>query len=175
MPTDLNFSSKGPWGTLSKALVRSNKVTAISLRFSRVRHQSWRAVVSASEVEDCGRKPNCRGVRMLLILRCWSVFWWTSLSRSLPIIGWRGIGDWRSPDLKIGITRDSFHALGTLPAEMDKLNRWVRRGETEVDVFLSIMLVIPSTPAAELLSSLRISLMTSTGQQVKWDMEEVTS
>ena len=31
--------------------------------------------------------------------------------------------DWRSPDLKIGMTRDSFHALGTLPVEMDKLNR----------------------------------------------------
>ena len=74
MPTDLNFSSKGPWGTLSKALVRSNKATAISLRFSRVRYQSWRAVISASEVEDCGRKPNCRGVRMLLILRCWRMF-----------------------------------------------------------------------------------------------------
>ena len=70
----------------------SNKATAISLHFSRQRYQSWRAVVSASEVEDCGRKPNCQGVSKLIVLRCWRIFWWMSLSRSLPIIGWREMG-----------------------------------------------------------------------------------
>ena len=64
--------------------------------------------------------------------------------------------EWGSPDLKIGITLESFQASGIRPVERLKLKISQRIGDTENMVFFSMRLVIPSIPAAELFFSLRM-------------------
>ena len=62
-------------------------------------------------------------------------------------------GSMGSPALKMGITRETFQISGTLAVMSDRLKSLQRIGQIEVAVFFSIRLVIPSTPAAELLAS----------------------
>lgn len=53
-----------------------------------------------------------------------------------------------SPDLKIGMTLETFHCEGTLPELKERLKRKVSFEKMDVAVFLSMMLEIPSGPDA---------------------------
>ena len=62
MLESLSFWRRSLWGTLSKALARSNKATTKSLRASMSLCQSKKAVRRASVVDDFGKNPNCFSV-----------------------------------------------------------------------------------------------------------------
>jgi hypothetical protein len=67
-------------------------------------------------------------------------------------------GDDLSPFLKIGITIERFHELGTLPVWMEKLNKMDRGYEICLDNFLNRIEGIPSRPGELLHLSFLICL-----------------
>ena len=68
------------------------------------------------------------------------------LQRYGPVVGYC----MRITTLKTGITGDSFQVSGILSVDSERLKRLHRIGQMEEAVCFSIMLVISSTPAAEL-------------------------
>ena len=66
---DLSFSSRMEWSTVSKALDRSRKTAPVTKPLSMLFKIVSVKCASAISVESLGLMPNCRDVRILLLLR----------------------------------------------------------------------------------------------------------
>jgi hypothetical protein len=72
----------------------------------------------------------------------------------------------------MGITLESFQALGIRPVLMLILKISQRIGETVRSVLFSMRLVMPSTPAADVLSSFLMKEQISLLEQLQCDVRE---